>query len=140
MDHFYRFYLLIGGIHYSLDAAVKLKFYGIAGIMGDDCRRAFFVHHICTVIMFRSMWMVETFTWFVALPSAYHNVLVAFPHFVPWNNYMYGIGLICFFVCQLCLKPFNRNNVHRGLLVNMLLIAIPIYGMSLADDGELCAS
>jgi len=98
LDVFYKFYLFLGAVNYIIDSVVKLRLYGIMGILAEDCKKWFFIHHICTIIMFRSMWMVDHYTWFVAWPSAYHNLMVAFPRFLPWNNIFYGIGLVSFFL------------------------------------------
>lgn len=124
-------YLLTGGIHYAFDSCVKLHAYRF-GIFNEECKLLYFMHHICTVIMFRSMWMIDHYPWFIAFPPGYHCVMVGFPRFA-YNNYIYAVALISFFYMNIMIPTFWKNRVHNSLIIDILVIAIPISFMATMD-------
>ena len=128
----FKFYLIVGGIHYGLDSCVKAYSYG-PSLIYEGCKFIYFMHHVCTVVMFRSMWMLDHYTWFIALPASYHCMLVAFPRWEPWNSYIYAVALIFFFFHIALVAPFNTNRVHLVLLLKFCIIIVPICFMATMD-------
>merc|ERR1711924_544884 len=57
-DWWFRLYLLVGGVHYGIDSVAKLRKYGL-GIIFEECKLWYWIHHMCTVLMFHSMWQVD---------------------------------------------------------------------------------
>ena len=111
--------------------------YGIMGIILDPCRRWYFLHHFLTVIMFKSMWMIDHYTWFLAFPGAYHCIMVCYPNFA-YNNQIYVLSLICFIFNILMIKPFNQNRVHLSLIMKILLLIIPLVPMAMMSSDGGC--
>ena len=110
IDFLFRLYLLSGGIHYSFDSLVKIYYYGFQ-IIYKECKLWYFIHHVATLVNFRSLWMLDHYPWFMMFPPAYHTVLVAFPDF--WlNNYVYGIALASYIIHILFVKTFRENRVY----------------------------
>ena len=48
-----------------------------------------------TLVLFKCLWMIDWYPWFVALAPAYHNVMVAYPNF-HYNNHIYGVSMALF--------------------------------------------
>ena len=127
-DHWFRMYLLVGAIHYSFDTWVKFSQYGLVELLRDDCKLMYTIHHFFTLFVFKSLWMLDHYTWFVAGPPAYHCIMVCCPNF-EGNNYIYGFFLVAFVFLQLSNKAIMRTNVHMGLLCVTPLLIYPIANM-----------
>ena len=125
-DSWYRIYLAVGAFHYTFDCFVKIYYYGSA-VLWQDCKLVYFAHHLLTLWKFKSLWMLDTFTWFMAFPTAYHTLMVGKSH--PINTTIYGLSIVCYVVNQLRFPNFRNNKVHRSLLVKTALILIPILCM-----------
>ena len=83
--------------------------------------------------MFRNLWMLDYYPWFVMFPPSYHCIMVCFPKFF-LNNYLYGIALTCFTIFPLYYEPFVRSNRnYRALFCVFPLIVIPISFMGTMD-------
>ena len=63
LDKIYKFYLLIGAIHYSFDSCCKIYYYGTS-IIYEECKLWYFIHHVLTLFKFKSTWMLDHYTWF----------------------------------------------------------------------------
>ena len=86
------------------------------------------VHHFFTIFLFKSMWMLDHYTWFVIGPAAYHCVIVCFPTF--WaNTYIYAVLFVCKIFLQLSNKAIMRTNVHIGLLCVTPLLFYPLLNL-----------
>ncbi len=134
LDLFFKVYLLIGGIHYTFDSFVKLYYYGFS-IIHEGCKFNYFIHHIMTLIQFKSIWMLDHYPWFIIFCPAYHCIMVAFPKF-QYNNHIYGISIACYVLIPLMIETFRKNRVHQTLLLKVPLIIIPIIMMATGN----CAS
>ena len=62
-DKLYKFYLILGAIHYSFDSCVKIYYYGTS-IIYEECKLWYFIHHVLTLFKFKSTWMLDHYTWF----------------------------------------------------------------------------
>ena len=127
-DTAFKYYLAVGGFHYTLDCFVKMHTYGF-DILNEGCKLWYFIHHLLTLINFKSLWMLDTYPWFMAFPACYHCVMVACPKFF-LNNYIYGASIAFYVILQLYYKPFRNNKVHKMLLVKCGFILIPILHMA----------
>jgi len=124
-------YLLVGALHYSFDSGVKIYYYGFT-IFTERCKLYYFFHHVATVVHFKSLWMVDHYTWFMAFCPAYHCALVVYPAL--WiNNYVYGFALVCYVFHQLYIKELRDTKLHRSILLKCPLLIIPIIFMATAD-------
>ena len=126
-DSLFRVYLLGGAFHYTFDNIVKVAFYR-ERIFTDKCLQVYLAHHLLTLFKFKSLWMLDSFPWFMAFPLAYHNFLVGIDLWI--NNIIYGISILCYFFIPLYHSNMRNNNVHRALMVKLLLIVIPIGAMT----------
>ena len=126
-DYLFKLYLTIGAVHYLFDSFVKIYYFGF-GIIYEGCSFWYFIHHVNTVINFKSLWMLDHYPWFMLLPPSYHCVMVAWPKL--WiNNYVYGVAITCYIGFSLIPKTFRENRVHRALGLKFFLLAIPIINM-----------
>lgn len=94
-DSWYRIYLAVGAFHYTFDCCVKLYYYGTA-VFWQDCKMVYFAHHLCTLWKFKSLWMLDSFTWFMAFPTAYHCVIVGVDMRI--NDVIYAISIACYVI------------------------------------------
>ena len=88
MDKLYRVYLAFGILYYFSDSVIKLYEMRFPEDYLDLCQLGFFLHHFFTMMSFKSIFIVEHYTWFMAGPMAYHTMMVILPHF-PLNNPIY---------------------------------------------------
>ena len=137
-DILYKIYLVYGAIHYVTDTLLKIHFYGTtiitdASEKGDICKLSYTLHHIFTFVHFKSLFMLDHYSWFMAFPPAYHNAMVAFPVF--WaNNYFYGSALFFYVFHQLYIKELRETRLHRSILIKCPLLIIPIIMMATAGE------
>ena len=128
LDTVFKLYLAVGGFHYTLDCFVKIHTYGF-GILNEGCKYWYLIHHFLTLINFKSLWMLDSYAWFMSFPAAYHCIMVCAPKF--WlNNYIYGVSIACYVILQMYYTPFRNNRVHQMLLVKVGLILVPIMHMA----------
>lgn len=107
-------------------ADVMVKFYEM--VFPDDymdmCKDGFALHHIMTLFSFKSIFLIDHYTWFLAFPTAYHTMLVVFPNF-PLNNpiYLFSVGAWMYNLAQ---KPYWETKIGRTLFWVSVLLMIPI--------------
>ena len=121
-------------MHYTLDCFVKAYYYGFA-VFYQDCKLVYFMHHLVTLFKFKSLWMLDTFPWFMAFPPAYHCVMVGIDF--KFNNFIYGFSIACYVGMQLYHKNFRNNKVHQCLMIWCVVILIPISNMAMMDCGVM---
>ena len=134
MDYWFRLYLLVGAIHYVFDSIIKLYYYG-GECFRPGCASRYFLHHAATFVQFQSLWMVDYYPWFIALPPSYHCLLVAYPT-LEYNNYIYAASLVPYVLCQLCEPTFWNSRVHKSILMRCPFVMIPIFLMSIEPCTE----
>lgn len=84
----------------------------------------FLMHHIFTVFSFKSMYIVDHYTWFLAFPTAYHPMLVVFPSFFLNNPiYLFSVGA---WMYNLTRPPFWNKRIYKMLFIISCALMIPI--------------
>ena len=89
IDIAFRIFILMHYPHYFIDAIVKLTKCYYHGV--DPCKTVFLSHHIWTVILSRSFFMMDHYPWFIILPIGFHAIICAFPNVIPYNEVAYGL-------------------------------------------------
>ena len=79
LDKIYRVFLAVCIFYYTVDTIIKLYEMEYPKDLFDGCKMGFFVHHIVTIMGFKSIFIVDHFTWFLTGPMAFHTVVVGFP-------------------------------------------------------------
>ena len=131
-DYWYKMYLLVGAIYYIFDSLLKFYYFGFT-VFTDQCRQAFFFHHVTTLIVFQGLWMLDYYPWFCSFPPSYHNALVVFPRF--WaNNHIYGSAIAAFVICPLVVQECRETRLHRVLILRSFFLIIPIILMATAGE------
>lgn len=128
----FKMYLLLGGIHYTLDTGVKIYTYGFT-IFSDPCKLWYTMHHLLTIFNFKSLWMIDHYTWFLAIVPAYHCMMSGCPDFF-LNNHIYGVCLTSYIVSLIFIPTFNKTRIIRMILFKTLCLAIVIMQMGKAGE------
>lgn len=134
-DLLFKVYLTAGAFYYSFDSLVKFHYFG-AKVITEKCSRAFFFHHVATLFSFQSQWMLDYYPWFIALPGAYHNALVAFPRATHVNNPIYATAILCFLILPISIKELRENRVHKLIVIRSIFLVIPIAMMAMAGECQ----
>ena len=79
IDRAFRMYLGICILYYAADTFIKLYELRYPEDYSNICKQAYFWHHVLTVFAFKSIIVIDHYTWFLAGPMAYHTMVVAFP-------------------------------------------------------------
>ena len=82
LDKLFRVYLFICIQYYLADTLIKIYELKFPQDYLDMCKFGFFLHHLITLIGFKSIFIVDRFHWFMMGPMCYHTTLIAFPNFV----------------------------------------------------------
>ena len=133
-DLAFKAYLIVGGFHYTFDSFVKIYYYG-AGIIYEGCKFSYFLHHVSTLFVFKCLWMLDYYPWFISFPLSWHCVMVAYPRF-HYNNHIYGVGIFFFVLLPLLVKPFSENKVHRSIILKFPILLVPIILMAMDECAE----
>jgi hypothetical protein len=124
MDKVYKVFLAICIVYYIFDVGVKLTEMAFPSDYADVCKVSFGLHHIMTILGFKSVWMLDHYPWFIAGPMAYHTTIVGFPTF-PLNNALYFLTIIAW-MYNLLREPFWNLKVYKCLFLTSVLLMIPI--------------
>lgn len=116
-------YLFIAIFYYLSDVLVKLYEMSPTDYL-DPCKLAFFMHHLMTMFSFKSIYIVDHYTWFLAFPTAYHTVLVVFPDF-PLNNPLYLLAA-SMWAFGLTRQPFWNKRIYKSLFIISCVLMLPI--------------
>ena len=79
IDKVYRVFLAFCIFYYMVDTIIKLYEMEYPRDLFDGCKMGFFVHHVITIMGFKSIFVVDHYTWFLTGPMAYHTVVVGYP-------------------------------------------------------------
>jgi hypothetical protein len=91
-DYYYRIYLFFGIFYYIADTFIKMYEMRFPSDYVNMCKVGFLTHHIFTVFSFKSIFLIDHYTWFLTFPTAYHPMMVVFPNFV-LNNPIYLLSV-----------------------------------------------
>ena len=111
IDRIYRMFLFICIVYYTTDTFVKIYEAEFPKDLYDGCKVGFFFHHIVTIMGFKSIFIIDHYTWFLTGPMAFHTIIVGLPKLGLFNNIIYVILLSSWFYCTLK-RPFWQKKVY----------------------------
>ena len=112
-------------LYYFVDSLIKLYEMQYPSDLLDGCKMGFFLHHIVTIMGFKSIFLVDHYTWFLTGPMAFHTVVVGIPQLGLFNNITYLLLLIAWlYGCTR--KPFWDKRVYRICFFGFLFILFPL--------------
>jgi hypothetical protein len=125
MDTFFRWYLGFAIVYYLSDVIIKFYEMKFPEDYLDICKNGFALHHIFTLFSFKSIFVIDHYPWFLAGPTAYHPMLVVFPHFA-LNNAIY-LSCIGAWMYNLRMQPTYWNTrIGKSLFYISWALMIPI--------------
>ena len=125
IDFVYRIFLAICILYYTVDTIIKLYEMNYPRDLFDGCKMGFFIHHIVTIMGFKSIFIVDHYTWFLTGPMAFHTVVVGFPQYGLINNIVYLFFVSAWLYC--CTrKPFWNNKACRICFFTSLFLLFPL--------------
>ena len=123
-DDVYRIYLLIGILYYFADSFIKMYEMKFPEDYLNMCKMAFFIHHIFTIMTFKSIFIIDHYPWFIIFPTAYHTLMVVFPQFV-LNNPIY-LTSAALWMYKNFTYPFGKRKHYKALFFYSIILMIPI--------------
>ena len=92
VDLIFKTFLRLHVPHYTIDASVKILKCLLFGL--DSCKVVFLSHHITSLVMCKTCFMMDHYPWYCILVIGWHSLMCAFPNNVPFANVAYGAILI----------------------------------------------
>ena len=99
IDKIYRVFLAFCIFYYTVDTFIKLYEMQYPRDLLDGCKMGFFFHHVVTIMGFKSIFIVDHYTWFLTGPMAFHTVVVGFPQLGLINNVTYLFFVLSWLYC-----------------------------------------
>ncbi|CDW71627.1 UNKNOWN [Stylonychia lemnae] len=124
LDDVYRIYLGVAIFYYLSDVMVKMYEFEFPNDYLDLCQLAFFLHHIFTLLSFKSIFVIDHQPWFLVFPTAYHPMMVVFPKF-KLNNPIYITSVVCW-MYGLTRPAYWETRIGRSLFMISCFLMIPI--------------
>jgi hypothetical protein len=124
-DKYFRMYLAVAIIYYLSDVIVKFYEMRFPSDYLDICKDGFALHHILTLMSFKSIFVIDHYPWFLAGPTAYHPMMVIFPKF-PLNDPIY-LAYIAGWMYNLRMQPTYWNTrLGKSLFIISCALMVPI--------------
>ena len=112
-------------MYYLVDSLIKLYEMQYPRDLFDGCKMAFFIHHILTIMGFKSIFVVDHYTWFLIGPMAFHSVVGGLPLLGLFNNITYLL-LVLAWMYGCTRKPFWDKRVYRICFFTSLSLLFPL--------------
>ena len=112
-------------MYYVVDTLIKLFEMEYPKDLFDGCKIGFFIHHVVTILGFKSIFIVDHYTWFLAGPMAYHTVVVGLPNLGLINNIIY-LFFVASWMYYCTRKPFWDKKVYKICFYTSLVLLFPL--------------
>ena len=86
---------------------------------------SFFAHHLSTIFAFKSIFVLDYYTWFLMGPMSYHPVLVVFPETGIFGNAVY-VFFFAAFLYHMIQPTYWKRKVTRTLAIMSVAMLIPL--------------
>jgi len=119
-----RVYLGISIFYYIADVVIKLYEMEFPYDYLDLCKMGFLLHHLFTLMSFKSIFVIDHYPWFLVFPTLYHPMMVVYPAFV-LNNPIY-ITSVGAWMYGLSRPTYWNTRIGRSLFIVSCVLLIPI--------------
>ena len=123
-DHVYRLFLFICILYYVVDTLIKIAEMSLPDYQ-DSCKIGFLVHHIITVLGFKSIFFACHYPWFLMGPMSFHTVVVGLPHLGLFNNCVY-LFFVASWVYNITKSPFWSKRIYKVCFYTAIILLFPL--------------